>query len=162
MLSVLYLPNDNCRNAAHSIMALAVRTGIILGLHLEPPEHLPEQQREARKRLWWLIYIVEMNFAMELGRPLAVNISQVTCSLPSDEKITYTTVNKQTTLSKEAAYLSFSVHYIRLVLTTRAIYITFYDKCAGILGQTKQKSLYDVPQALEICAEYVSSRMQYS
>jgi hypothetical protein len=162
MLSVIYLSNVNCQNAAHSILAVAIRVGIILGLHLEPPEHLPEQQREARKRLWWLLYALEMKLAMELGRPLAVNISQVTCSLPSDETIAYTTVQRKTMLSKEAAYLSSSVYFVRLVLAMRAIYITFYDKCASVLGPKKPKSLYETPQALETCARYLDSRIQYS
>ena len=162
ILAVIYLSNANSQNAAHSILAIAIRTGIILGLHLEPPDHLPEQQREARKRLWWLLYALEMKFAMELGRPLAVNISQVTCGLPSDETFAYTTVQQKTILSKEAAFLSFSVHFVRLMLATRAIYITFYDECAAVLGQNKQKRLYETPPALERCAEYLLSKMQYA
>jgi hypothetical protein len=161
LLCVIYLSNANSQNAAHSILAIAVRTGIILGLHLEAPDGLPEQQREARKRLWWLLYAFEMKFAMELGRPLAVNISQVTCGLPSDEKFAYTTVQQKTVLSKEAVYLSFSVHFVRLVLATRAIYITFYDHCAEVLGQTKQRDIYERPQALEECAEFLLSKMPY-
>jgi hypothetical protein len=162
MLCVVYLSNANSQNAAHSILAIAVRTGIILGLHLEAPEHLPEQQREARKRLWWLLYALEMKFAMELGRPLAVNISQVTCGLPSDEKFAYTTVQQKTILSKEAVYLSFSVHFVRLYLATRAIYITFYDHCAEVLSQTKQRDIHERPQALEECAGFLLSKIPYS
>ena len=47
LLSVIWLSNAPFQN-----MAMGIRTGIILGLHLEPPEDLPRTQREFRKRLW--------------------------------------------------------------------------------------------------------------
>jgi hypothetical protein len=69
---------------AHSMLATGIRVAIILGLHLEPLPEIPAQHRDFRKRLWWTIYAGEMMMAMELGRPLAVNISQVTTSIPDD------------------------------------------------------------------------------
>ncbi|KIV99504.1 uncharacterized protein PV09_08809 [Verruconis gallopava] len=161
MLTVIYLSHFHSQNAAYSLLAIAIRIGIILGLHLEPQEHLPEQQREARKRLWWLLYALEMKFAMELGRPLAVNISEVTCSLPSDEVFAYSNAQQQIGLSKQGSFLSFAVHFVRLVLATRAIYIMFYDKCARFLGQNKQRSIYEKPEALEECANFLETQMQY-
>ncbi|KAI9042354.1 fungal specific transcription factor domain-containing protein [Aspergillus affinis] len=43
MFTVVYICNASFQNMAHNLLALAVRTAQILGLHLEPPEDLPRQ-----------------------------------------------------------------------------------------------------------------------
>lgn len=41
LLSVIYLCNASFQNMAHATLALAIRIGQTLGLHLEPPKHMP-------------------------------------------------------------------------------------------------------------------------
>ncbi|KAF2112872.1 hypothetical protein BDV96DRAFT_145493 [Lophiotrema nucula] len=152
LLSVIWLSNASFQNMAHSVMAMGIRIGVILGLHLEPPEGLPRPQKEFRKRLWWTLYTLEMKMGMELGRPLAVSISMVTCSIPDDAPATQGVADSMT---------SFNAQIIRLVLATRAIYITFHVKCADVLGKGEQKSLYQDPNTLETCAEFLLSKIDY-
>ncbi|KAF2260133.1 hypothetical protein CC78DRAFT_501995 [Lojkania enalia] len=162
LLSVLWLLNASFQNMAHSVMAIGIRTGIILGLQLEPPEDLPTSQREFRKRLWWMLYAQEMKMAMDFGRPIAVSISMVTCSLPEDnledvEEARYAS-RFQARVPNSAPFIA---HCVRLILSARAIYITFYEKCAKVLGKNGHRSLYQDLQGLESCAEFLQSKVVY-
>ncbi|KAF2190014.1 hypothetical protein K469DRAFT_624436 [Zopfia rhizophila CBS 207.26] len=163
LFSVVWLSNASFHNMAHSVLAMGIRTGIILGLHLEPPEDMNHPQKEFRKRLWWALYALEMKMAMELGRPLAVNISQVTCSIPEDksEDGPLSAPNSSLPCSNALHVTSFNVQYVKLILATRAIYITFYHKCADILGANGQKSLYQDSEGLEACAEFLLYKAGY-
>ncbi|CAI6331742.1 unnamed protein product [Periconia digitata] len=159
LLTASWLLNASRRNLAHSVMATGIRIGIILGLHLEPQDTIPLARREFQKRLWWAMYSLEIRLGMELGRPLAVSISMVTCSLPKE----FTTEGEKTShhFSQQQsmngdAYL---IHYIKLMLATRAIYITFYHKCAEVLSAGGHKIIYDDCIALEACAQFLHSRL---
>lgn len=152
LLSVIWLSNAGRHNTAHSVMASAIRIGIILGLHLEPAKSLSFQQREFQKRLWWVTYALEMKFAMELGRPLAINCKQVTCTLPSDNIVVPQLDRKE---------LLFSIHLIKLLLTSRAVYITFYRQCAEELNKSEKESIYEDLEVLEHCAKFMASRIAY-
>lgn len=147
--SAVWLNNAGSHNMAHSVMATGIRTGIVLGLHLEPIQSLPHTEREFRKRLWWTVYALDMKFAMELGRPLAVHISNVTCTLPAavDSHIDPAS--------------GFTEQYVKLILATRAAYVTFYRKCGEVLGQSKLESLYHDPRALEECANHFDLNVSY-
>ncbi|KAF1994346.1 hypothetical protein P154DRAFT_624794 [Amniculicola lignicola CBS 123094] len=157
LLSVLWLSNASFQNMAHNVMALGIRTGVILGLHLDPCPELPPSERECKKRLWWTLYALEMKFAMELGRPLAVSISQVTCSIPDDIPL----VNPIIVGAASPPLTAFHAQLVKLILATRAIYITFYRKCASALNKSSHKYLYEDAVALESCAEFLHSRAKY-
>lgn len=152
LLSVIWLSNAGRHNTAHSMMASGIRIGIILGLHLEPSQRLPSEQREFRKRLWWSAYALEMGLAMELGRPLAVNCRQVTCTLPVE--------NAAISQVQQTEFL-FALHLIKLILASRAVYITFYRHCAEILRNSGKESIFDDPRILERCARFMASRTVY-
>lgn len=155
LLSVLWLSTASLHNMAHSVLAAGIRTGIILGLHIDPPDSLPTGEREFRKRLWWTMYVLEMKFAMELGRPLAVNFSQVTCGLPGDCELV---PDHDEQASRPP---SFNTQFLKLFLSTRAIYITFYSKCGEVLGKSGHKTLYHDQENLEICAKFLSKKISY-
>ncbi|KAJ4290349.1 hypothetical protein N0V90_010565 [Kalmusia sp. IMI 367209] len=152
LLNVMWLSNSGLHNTAHSVMASGIRIGVVLGLHLEPPEDLLVEQREFRRRIWWIAYALEMKFAMDLGRPLAVNCSQVTCRLPSEEGLI-------TGGSKSVVLLT--VQFVKLLLATRAVYVTFYRQCANELSKSGKNSIYQDPAVLEECAKFLSSKMIY-
>lgn len=150
IFSVIYLSNASFQNTAHGHLAFAIRTGIILGLHWKSPEKLADEDKEFRKRLWWTVYALEMKMAMDLGRPLAVNMSQVTCSLPKALQSSSSGVNDFT----------FNEHYVKLILAARSVYIIFHNKCAEVLAKNDGRSLYNDLEALEKVAECVSLRME--
>ena len=162
VFSVIYLSNASFQNMAHSTLAMAIRIGIMLGLHLEPSDHISRGQREFRKRLWWTLYVLEMKFAMDLGRPLAVNISQVTCGLPSCEQdVASVSDTNPADLYQGSSSLEFNVQYIRLILATRAVYITFYRKSADVLRSNDDSSLYNNAKSLESCAVFLVSKIEF-
>ncbi|KAL9106742.1 MAG: hypothetical protein Q9187_008522 [Circinaria calcarea] len=145
---------------AHSTLALAVRTAHILGLHLEPPEDMPRTQRELRKRLWWTLYALESKTCMEHGRPWSTQISQVTCSLPADDHELALLSGSNFAFGEKVTRFTYSLQTIKVILAARAIYIAFYDKCADVFGANDGKSLYNDPQSLETCAEFLLSSMK--
>jgi len=153
LMSIRWLTNAGFQNTAHSVIATGIRTGIILGLHLEPSGSLSPLEQDFRKRLWWTMYATDMKFAMELGRPLAVHISNVTCTLPDDHSDGF-----GADIDPSAA---FTTQFVKLVLATRAIYITFYRKCGEVLSRAALESLYQDPTALEECATYLASKTNY-
>ncbi|KAM5479532.1 hypothetical protein McanCB56680_005460 [Microsporum canis] len=161
IFSVIYLCNASFQNMAHSTLAFAVRTAHILGLHLEPPDDLPQTQRELRKRLWWSLYTLESKTCMKLGRPWSVQMSEITCSLPADDhKLALLSGFNFASFADNITWLTYNVQNTKLVLTARAIYIAFYDKCADILSVNGGKSLYSEPQSLETCAEFLLASMK--
>jgi hypothetical protein len=151
IFSVIYLSNASFQNTAHGHLAFAIRTGIILGLHWKSPEKLAEKDKEFRKRLWWTVYALEMKMAMDLGRPLAVNMSQVTCSLPKAP---------QSLSSPGVNDFTFNEQYVTLILAARSVYVIFHNKCAEVLAENDGRSLYNDLEALEKVAECVSLRME--
>jgi hypothetical protein len=162
IFSVIYLSNSGCHNTAHGTLALACRVGIILGLHREPLEDLDEAQKVFHRRLWWTLYALEIKAAMELGRPLAISISQVTCGLPANVPQTGSvSISALAIASGIGSCLASNLQFLKLILAARSVYITFYDKCADILGPGHQSSLYGNPQALEKCAEFLLLKMEY-
>lgn len=101
-----------------------------------------------------------MKCGMELGRPLAVHFSQVSCTIP-DNNPEFLVPSERDMHMK-----AFNSQYIKLVLTTRAIYITYYRKCAEVLSSkgastSTRRNLYQDPRDLEACAEFLSSKAIY-
>lgn len=150
LLSAMWLYNASHLNVAHSMLATCIRNGVILGLHLEPSSDLPSDQKAIRRRLWWLAYAFEMKMGMELGRPLAVNFSQVSCNIPTS---LVSPVTPEIT--------AFHTHFITLTLATRAIYITFYRECARVLRTSNCKVIHQDPMALEATASFLQSKTTY-
>jgi len=161
IFSFLYLRNASFLNMAHQALAVAVRIAHILGLHLEPSDDLPRTQKELRKRLWWLLYSLESKACMSLGRPWVAQISQVTCSLPADDhELALLSGSNFTTSGENVTWLTYHVQCVKLILAARAVHVAFYDKCADTLGANDGKSLYNDPQSLETCADFLLSSMK--
>ncbi|KAF1987248.1 hypothetical protein K402DRAFT_354082 [Aulographum hederae CBS 113979] len=160
--SVIYLANANSLNAAYSMLALAVRAATILGLHREPLNNLDEDGKNFHRRLWWTVYALEISFAMELGRTLSINISQVTSKLPADApQMGSISIPGDTTSLGIGSAFAANLQFIKLILATRSVYILLYRRSAELLGPSHTESLHTNPRALESCAEFVASKMQY-
>ena len=162
IFSVYYLCVASFQNMAHTILAVAVRTAHILGLHLEPPEALPRKERELRKRIWWTLYTLESKTCMKLGRPWSAQLSHSTCSLPSDDyELALLSASNFASFGENVTWLSYSLQNTKLCLAARDVYNAFYDKCADVLGENDMKTIYHDSQAMETCAQSLLSGMQY-
>jgi hypothetical protein len=129
LLCVVYLCRGSLQNMSDSAMALAVRTAYMLGLHLEPPLNIPEEERELRRRLWWALYVLDCKVGMKLGRPSLLYQCNTMPSLPSDSAenasssgSTYAPIGENTT------WLSYNLQNTKLFLEVRAVQATFYEK----------------------------------
>jgi len=159
VLSAIYLFNAGSPNTAQGMLALACRTGMILGLHREPLDDLDDGQKDLHRRLWWTIYALDIKSAVEYGRAIAIQFSQVACSLPKDSLKTGRVPFRDSAVSPSC--FTSNLQFIKLILAWRSIYITFWRKCAELLGPSHQNSLYGEPQSLEACAGFLSSKMEY-
>lgn len=162
IFSIIYLSNAGSHNTAYSTLALACRAAVILDLHQEPLNDINEGERNFRRRLWWTLYALEIKSAMELGRPLAINLSQVTCRLPAEaQQMGLISIPGSIKSPEINSCFASNLQFLKLILAARAVYVTFYNKCTDILGLSQQYSLYEDPQALEACADFLLSKMEY-
>lgn len=161
IFSVLYLRDASFVNTAHSTLAVAIRTAHILGLHEEPPDGLSLPQKELRRRLWWMVYSLEIKACIAFGQPSQAQIYLVNCGLPADDQM----LAKQSgssfvTYSEEVTWLSYHLQCVNLIQAARAVNVAFYDKCADVLEANEGKSFYSDPQSLEIIARFLPQRLQ--
>jgi hypothetical protein len=162
IFSVIYLSNAGSRNAAYAMLAMACRTGVIMGFHREPLNDLEESEKNKQRRLWWTVYILELKTVLELGRHMGINMSQVTTILPTEEPESGTvSIPGRTVPSGIRSSFAANLQWSRLILAWRSVYVTFYHKCADLLGPNHHKSLYENILALESCAEFLSMKMNY-
>jgi hypothetical protein len=59
ILCSIYLCCGSFQNMADNACAQAVRTAYMLGLHIDPPDTMPQRERELRRRIWWVLYALE-------------------------------------------------------------------------------------------------------
>ncbi|KAI1143703.1 hypothetical protein F5Y05DRAFT_3292 [Hypoxylon sp. FL0543] len=171
ILSVVWLCWASFQNMADSTLAIATRTAQMLGLHLPPPQDMPQREKDLRKRLWWSIYVAEAKTSMKLGRPFMLHLSQAGVGLPSDDhEAAARSGSDFAPLDDHTTWLSWDLHNTKLVLAVRNIYTAFYDKYLGIFNndgiaistveayadslsthmKTLERWVQDVPSALKI------------
>lgn len=135
ILSCIYLCNGSFQNMADNTSSLAVRTAYMLGLHLESPQTTPRRERELRKRLWWTVFAIETKMSMKLGRPFLIHASSATCSLPADDReIAVLSGSNYAPPGENVTWLTWSLHYTKLMLTARAAYMAFYENVPNTLS----------------------------
>ncbi|KAI0840352.1 hypothetical protein F5Y06DRAFT_285734 [Hypoxylon sp. FL0890] len=171
ILSVIWLCWASFQNMADSTLAIATRTAQMLGLHLPPPQDMPQREKDLRKRLWWSIYVAEAKTSMKLGRPFMIHLSHASVGLPSDDhEAAARSGSDFAPLDDHTTWLSWDVHNTKLAIAVRSVYTAFYDKYMDIFNgdsiaistveshadsfSTHMKSLerwvLDVPSALKI------------
>lgn len=128
LLCTSYLYSRMLQNTADSTCAHAVRIAYMLGLHMEPPDSLPDRERELRKRLWWTLYVLETKISMKLGRPFLQHSSNDTCPPPSDSYETAATGSSFAPLGENATWLTWSLHLTKLFQIARAASTDFYRR----------------------------------
>jgi hypothetical protein len=162
VFSVIYLSNAGSINASYAMLALACRTGVIMGLHREPLNDLEEREKNKQRRLWWTVYILELKAVLELGRHMAINMSQVTVRLPTEEYQTEAIAfpGQNTSPQIQSSFVA-NLQWVKLILAWRSVYVTFYHKCADLLGPSHHKSLHENALALENCANFLCTKMAY-
>lgn len=155
LLCAVYLCCGTFQNMADSACGLAVRAAYMLGLHLDPPDTMPLREREMRKRLWWVLYILDSKIGMKLGRPFLVYPSRSSPSLPGDGfEVAMRSGSNFAPLGDDVTWLSFNLHQAKLFQVNRSAHTAFYSNHVDVHeGQT----IWDDIGALESHANFLKS-----
>jgi hypothetical protein len=149
----IYLQNIANFNAAHNALALAVRIAYTIGLHLEPPEDIPRPHQEIRRRIWWGLYVLDVKLSVELGRPWAIDTSQVACTLPADDSDLAQLSGPNFSFPLiYTNWLSFHLQNIKLAIAARAVHEKFTSDSSRILRSRQADEVYRDLESLEGCA----------
>ena len=78
--------------------------------------------------MWWTLYVLETKMSMHLGRPFLLHDSSTTCSLPADDpEIAMLVGSSFAPLGENVTWLTWNLHYTKLLLAARTAYTIFYD-----------------------------------
>ncbi|KAI0543250.1 fungal-specific transcription factor [Xylaria digitata] len=85
LLLSMYSLALNRRYSAYIISGTAMRSAIVMGLHLNIPESqlADPAARDHRKRLFWTAYMFDRMWAANLGHPTAIQDDEIEIDLPS-------------------------------------------------------------------------------
>ena len=85
LLLQLHCHNYSERNTACMLLGCASRMAVSLGMHREGATGgFDSIEREVRRRVWWTMYMFEKNLSLILGRPSAIEDSEVNVNIPND------------------------------------------------------------------------------
>lgn len=113
LLLQLYQHNCTERNSAFMLLGCASRMAMALGMHREGTSGgFDEMEREVRKRVWWTAYVFEQNQCAILGRPCAIDDSEVNVTFPNELML-------DGGISVPPGYMEYSVRLARLMSDVR-------------------------------------------
>ncbi|RDW94985.1 hypothetical protein BP5796_00748 [Coleophoma crateriformis] len=158
--SVLYLRNTSYRSLANSMLASAIQTAQVLGLHLESPSSLTHAKINVRKRIWWMLFMLDSDVSIKMGRPSQICSSNITCTLPDDAEDEEAMMSFYASTSTEVSWLSYHTQSIKLCFMMRSIYTRFYMRCTEVMKINNGKSLYEDRSLLEGCARDLFESMK--
>ncbi len=88
LLLQLYQHNCTERNSAFMLLGCASRMAMALGMHREGTSGgFDEMEREIRKRVWWTTYMFEQTQCAILGRPCAIDDSEMNITFPDELRL---------------------------------------------------------------------------
>jgi len=153
ILEIIYLQNLGFATMAYTTLGLAVHLAYSLGLHLDPLSSLSQPERERRRRVWWILCSCDTQMSIELGRPFAVHMSEVTCQHPSaDIDLARHAGPNLSTHPEDVTWLSFTVEKIKLMRAMRTVHEAFYSQSNQIMLDSPSDDVYADPHALEASA----------
>ncbi|PWY80832.1 hypothetical protein BO94DRAFT_602190 [Aspergillus sclerotioniger CBS 115572] len=163
LLSAIYLCSAAFHNMSDNVAGQAARAACALGLHHDPPDTLPQPERELRRRLWWALVILDTKIGLKLGRPLQFYHTESSPALPDDQLLSAMGAGSDySPLGDTVTWLSFNLHNTKLFLVARSAQTTFYGK--GLALHDGQ-SAWDNQLVLESLAEslhpFVQSLQQW-
>ncbi|KAH8174188.1 fungal specific transcription factor domain-containing protein [Sarocladium implicatum] len=160
IFSVIYLCCASFQNMSQIMLSSLIRTAQIIGLHMDPPNSLPESERELRKRIWWTVSLIEAKMTMKLGRPKLLDMSDMTVSYAKDDALTASEAgSRMTPFGQDVTWLSYGHYLCQLVHTTTVVYHPAWDSYRRILHQRNLNTPYEDLEALEACAEQLTLKI---
>jgi proline utilization trans-activator len=119
LLLQLYQHNCTERNSAFMLLGCASRMAMALGMHREGTSGgFDDTEKEIRKRVWWTTYMFEQTQCAILGRPCAIDDSEVNITFPDELML-------DGGMSVPPGYIEYSVQLAKLLSDIRRkIYAT--------------------------------------
>ncbi|KEY76256.1 transcription factor fungal specific, partial [Aspergillus fumigatus] len=119
-LMSLYLMNASQFRDAYSLLGTAIRDSHSVNLHEEPSERLQPKDRIAQRRIWWLLFMLDIKCSQQLGKPVAVQTATITCALPSVDELT--TMPENTRVCWKDLHVStYFVHAVKFAVSLAEI-----------------------------------------
>lgn len=84
LLGARYLQTTSRGDECWNVLGLAVRIAYGLRLHQEPPSTDPLPLRETKRRIWFVVYMLDMHWSMVYERPPSTRSSDFSVNLPED------------------------------------------------------------------------------
>ena len=119
-LMALYLLNANDFGEAYSLLGTAIRNGHRANLHQEPSGRSQPRDSTARRRIWWLLYMLDARCSQQLGKPIAVQSCAITCAIPSDGELATIPGNAQVCW-KNLNVSTYFIHAVKLAVCSAEI-----------------------------------------
>jgi len=161
ILSFIYLLNASLPGTAQIVLASAIRMSYTLGLNQEPPELLPDTQKELRRRIWWTLYLCDTQMCIDQGQPWFIKKSLSLCHLPDDSSgVAQSTGPNFFSPSPDITWLSFHKQAIKLVSTVRAIQTAYYENYNKVISTTDTNDFYNNGQTREECAHFLAKHIK--
>lgn len=92
---------------------------------------------------------------------MSAQISEATCSLPADDhELALLSRSSFASLEDNVTWHTYNLQNTKLILAARTVYLAFHDRCAEVLAATNGTTLYGDAQALETCAQFLSTGME--
>lgn len=85
LLYAFYLQVVDCTVASYFYIGQAVRSCLILGMHVDAQSDIKSRaELEHQRRLWWTVYMFERMLSSKAGLPLSLSDATISTELPSD------------------------------------------------------------------------------
>ncbi|KAI6785465.1 putative transcriptional regulatory protein-like protein [Emericellopsis cladophorae] len=159
IFSIAYLCCASFHNMAHLAETQAIRTAQIIGLHHDPAADMSRPEKELRRRVWWILWMMEAKTAAKLGRPVGMDRSEVSTLMPSDDIEAASANGALLGSFGNVTWLSYNLQLTKLIDVSFSVHTALYDRCGEAIASSPAGSLYKDPQALESCAELLATRI---
>lgn len=88
LLYSFYLQVLDCTVASYFYIGQAVRSCLILGMHVDAQgDSISRAELEHKRRLWWTVYMFERMLSSKAGLPLSLSDATISTELPSDQTL---------------------------------------------------------------------------
>jgi transcriptional regulatory protein GAL4 len=80
-----YLQKRDRPNTAYNLIGIAIRMALGLGLHRDTSDKSIRHNtlaQEQRRRVWWILYMIDSGFSITMGRPVSTSESMISTRLP--------------------------------------------------------------------------------
>ncbi|KZF24914.1 putative C6 transcription factor [Xylona heveae TC161] len=147
----------NRRHSAYSLIGMAMRLGLTIGLNHNVPESqlIDPVERQHRVRLWWTIYMFDRMWGSKMGLPMQVLDEDIHVDMPS-------TVYPQTEHDAQFLDTKYSIAGINLAQIAGEIVAKIYSRKTyhETFLQRVQKLLKSLKNWVETLPEHVKLKSQ--